>query len=141
MQSELTFERIEVGACYADRQITVSPELIAAYCGAIESGGNRYDPADAARRGPQVPPPSLPVIWTPPRVSFAEGTVPPGGIHTAQRWENHRPIEAGESLRLRIVAQQKYARDGKNYVVLESSFEDLEGELVARGVMTLIWPR
>ena len=133
MQPELTFDRIEVGACYADRQVTVSPALITAYCSAIETTDSP--------RGSQTVPPSLPVIWTPPRVSFAEGTVPPGGIHTAQRWESHRPIGAGESLQQRIVAQQKYTRDGKNYVVFESSFVDLTGKLVARGVMTLIWAK
>jgi hypothetical protein len=139
-RSELTYDRIEVGACYADREVTISSALIAAYRGAIESDDERCRP-NGAGEDDQVAPPSLPVIWTPPRVSFSSWTVPPGGIHTAQRWENRRALCAGEVLRERIFASEKYARDGKNYVVFEAKFEDRAGELVARGSMSLIWPK
>lgn len=137
---DITYDRIEVGACYADREREVSASLIRAYAEAIESDNGRYQSAGTGKPG-QIAPPSLLAMWTPPRVSFTEWTVPPGGIHTEQQWESLRAVRAGEVLRQRIVAREKYIRDGKNYVVYESTFESRDGELVARGIMSLIWPK
>jgi hypothetical protein len=138
---ELVYDVIEVGTCYADRKVTISSELIAEYCDAIESDNERYHPNGSAKCNIQITPPSLPVMWTTPRASFANWTVPTGGIHTGQRWEVYRPIRAGEMLRERVVAVEKYTRNEKKYVVYEATFEDANGELVSRGTMSLIWPR
>jgi hypothetical protein len=138
---ELTFDRIVVGACYAERQVEISRELILAYCEAVGAGTERYRPAGDETHKVTIAPPSLPVIWTPPRVSFTDWDIPPGGIHTTERWENCRPIRTGETLQCRIVAQDKHTRDGKNHVVFEATFTSSAGELVARGLMSVIWQK
>lgn len=138
---ELTFAKLAVGACYADQEVTVSAELVAGYRKAIGADETDHFEAETAGREVETAPPTLPIIWTPPRVGFADWTVPPGGIHTAERWEIIRPVRVGEVLHERISAQEKYTRNDKNYVVFEATFEDADSQLVARGVMTLIWPK
>lgn len=135
---ELVYDRIEIGVCYADRKVMISSGLIADYCEAI---GTRRESYSSAAPGGQIAPPSLPVMWTTPRVSFTDWTVPQGGIQTGQSWEVYRQIHAGEVLRERVVAREKYIRNDKNYVVYEATFEDATGKLVSRGLMSLIVPK
>lgn len=140
---ELVFASLEVGRRYGDRRVPVSAELTEAYCRAIGTDNPVYRPDARAQRlfqGP-IAPPSLPVIFTPPRVGIPEWRIPPGAIHTAQEWESLRPVRPGDVLRVQIVLSEKVAREERRDVVFDTLVLDTRSEPVARGRMTLRWPR
>jgi hypothetical protein len=123
---ELTYDRIAPGDIYAEREIDVSPEAVAAYAAAV---GAKEAPAFL-----------MAASWTVPRVSFSKWRVPPGGIHARQTWQNFRPIRRGK-VRLRTTAREKFQSKSRPYVVFESVIEDGAGVLLAKGEMTILWPR
>lgn len=124
---ELTYDRIVVGEVYAEREIDVSPEATAAYAAAV---GAKAAPAFL-----------MAASWTVPRVSFSKWRVPPGGIHARQTWHGSRPIVLGSKVRLRTTAKEKFHSKSRPYVVFESVIEDGAGALLARGEMTILWPK
>lgn len=122
----LTFDRIAIGETYADRQISVSATMVAAYAGAV---GAHSAPAYL-----------MAASWTVPRVSFSQWTVPPGGIHARQTWRGYQRISAGATVRLRTTAKEKYHAKSRPYVVFESVIESADGVRLASGEMTILWP-
>jgi len=139
---ELTFDQLNVGQCYVDRHIAVTAEIVDAYCAAIGTANPLYRDRGATQGvAESIAPPSLLTMWTPPRVCFDDWRIPQGGIHTSQEWESRRPVRPGEVLRQRVHARDKYLRNERRYVVLETRFENASGELVAKGSMTLIWQK
>lgn len=123
---ELTYERIVAGEVYAEREIEVSPAA-AAYAAAV---GAKESPAFL-----------MAASWTVPRVSFSRWRVPPGGIHARQTWRSIRPLVPGTSVRLRTRAKEKFHSKSRPYVVFESVIEDGSGAELARGEMTILWPK
>lgn len=124
---ELTYDRIVPGEIYAEREIEVSPEAVAAFAAAV---GAKEAPAFL-----------MAASWTVPRVSFSKWRVPPGGIHARQTWQGSRPLVLGSKVRLRTTAKEKFHSKSRPYVVFESVIEDGAGLLLASGEMTILWPR
>jgi len=124
---ELTFDCIVVGETYAERDIDVTDEMVAAYASAV---------------GAKAPPAYLMAAsWSVPRVSFLKWQVPAGGIHARQTWQSFRTIPSGGRVRLRTTAREKFHSKSRPYVVFESVIEDHAGGVLARGEMTILWPR
>jgi len=124
---ELTYDRIVVGEVYADREIEISPAAAASYAASI---GAKESPAFL-----------MAASWTVPRVSFSKWRVPPGGIHARQTWKSFRRIVPATRVRLRTTAKEKFEAKSRPYVVFESVLEDEAGEPLARGEMTVLWPK
>lgn len=123
---ELTFDRIVVGETYAEREIDVTQEMVAAYAAAV---GARAAPACL-----------MAASWSVPRVSFLGWQVPGGGIHARQTWQSFRAVLPGSRVRLRTTACEKFHSKSRPYVVFETVLDDPAGVL-ARGEMTVLWPR
>jgi len=124
---ELTYDRIAVGEIYAEREIEVSSAAADAYAVAV---GAKDSPAFL-----------LAASWTVPRVSFSRWRVPPGGIHARQTWQSFRRVAPTAKVRLRTTAKEKFEVKARPYVVFESVLEDETGEPLARGEMTVLWPK
>jgi len=139
----LTFEALEIGHRYADYELPVSPETIEAYCRALGSDVAVYRSGPEAERWFRgaIAPPTLPAMVTPPRVSFSGWRIPTGAVHVAQEWESLGPIRPGDRLRLQTLLADKTLIDGRQHVVLDTSVRAASGDHVARGRMTLLWPR
>ena len=124
---ELTYDRIVVGEVYADREIEISPATVASYAASV---GAKESPAFL-----------MAASWTVPRVSFSKWRVPPGGIHARQTWHSLRRIVPTTKVRLRTIAKEKFEAKSRPYVVFESVLEDEAGALLAKGEMTVLWPK
>ena len=105
----LTFDRIAIGETYADREIEVTSDMVAAYASAA---GAHSAPAYL-----------MAASWTVPRVSFSQWTVPAGGIHARQTWQGHQRVAVGSRVRVRTTAKEKYHSRSRPYVVFESMIE------------------
>ncbi len=123
---ELSYDRIVVGEVYAERDIELSPQAVAAYAGAVGATGSQAW--------------LMPASWTIPRVAFTRWRVPPGGIHARQSWRALRAFPAAGRVRVRTLAKEKYHAKSRPYVTFESVVEDAAGTVIARGEMTILWP-
>lgn len=139
---ELVFDRLEVGQVHCDRSVTVSPEIVRAYCAALGTDHDLYRGHEGGGEAREaLAPPTLLAMWTPPRVCFEGWTIPQGGVHTAQEWQSLRPVRAGETLRQRVTVGELLRHHERRYVVFDATFENSAGAVVARGRMTVLWPR
>ena len=127
----LTYDRIEVGIEYSRREYAITTELVSAYAVAMGATGGEVAKAAA----------TLPAMWTPPRICFENWEIPVGGIHTEQEWISYAACTAGDVLRLRVTAVDKFIRENRQVVVFGSVFDDQNGRKIAEGRMTIIWPR
>jgi hypothetical protein len=64
---------------------------------------------------------------------------PPGGIHAKQHFRFHRALRVGDVLKTTAIVTDKYEKNGRRYVVTESTTVDTAGETVTTGRMTSIW--
>jgi len=124
---ELTYDRIRVGEVYAERDVDIRPPAVAAYAAAV---GAKSCPAFL-----------MAASWTVPRVSFTKWRVPGGGLHARQTWQGFHPMPVEGRIRLRTTAREKYHAKARPYVIFESVIEDLSGVVLARGEMTVLWPK
>ena len=142
-RAELTFDKLNVGQVYADRLFNVTPDLIKAYCLAIGTNNPVYEKGESAQalfHGP-IAPPTLPVMWTPPRVCVQDWIIPAGGIHIAQEWESLDTVRPGDILHEKIYVKKTFVRNSRRYVVFEAIFQRMSQEVVAKGRMTVLWPK
>ncbi|NJP53847.1 MaoC family dehydratase [Streptomyces sp. SBST2-5] len=65
---------------------------------------------------------------------------PSGTLHRAQRFVHHRPVCAGEELRVRVRLAERSRLGGRDVLVLESEFRAADGSPVSTVTSTLLTP-
>lgn len=137
---ELTFDVMVQGQIYARRHYDITAELIDAYSTAI-GAPRRMVARSGGCATAQLAPPTLPAMWTPPRICCDRWRIPVGGIHTRQEWQSFAPVVADAILELELELVRKWVERERRFVLFESRFRDTSGALVARGRMTVLWPK
>lgn len=127
---------IYVGRDYGRHDITVTPELIAAYCQSI-------DHRNAVYTGPSpFGGPVAPALLRHSEVYEYrdERGVPAwylpnlyGNLHARQEFEFYAPVMVGDAICTRLFIAERYAKRGRDYVVAEVLYCAADGAVVARG--------
>jgi hypothetical protein len=116
----------------------LTPDWIERYMGAIDDRNPWYT-SDSPFGGPIAPCAVLNYElqmfggWHPPGI---KGAI----LNTQQSWEFHRPLRPGQRLRLTGRVNARYRRRGREYIAMEASAWDLEGNLLCRTVTIDAWP-
>ena len=96
----------------------------------------RVRPSADGTPGRPIAPPTMLVMWTPPRACVDHWIIPPGSVHVGQQWTVHGEVLAGDVVDLRLTAIEKFERDRRQFVVYEARFSIDGTGLVATGRMT-----
>lgn len=137
---ELTFDVMVEDQIYARRRYDVTAALIDAYSAAIGAPHRTVTLRDGGA-SVQLAPPTLPAMWTPPRICCDRWRIPVGGIHTRQEWQSLAPVTVGTVLDLELRLARKWVERERPFVLFESRFRNAAGALVALGRMTVLWPK
>jgi acyl dehydratase len=132
----LTSEEIYVGRDFGRHDYMVTPELVEAYSGALDDNNKIYTGASPFG-GPVAPAllfhsevyafrdhPKAQPSWYLPNLY--------GNLHARQEWELFRPIMVGDAVHTRSWITDRYSKRGRDYVVNEVLFFDVEDRVVAR---------
>lgn len=129
---------IDPGIDLGSREIVLTPDWIEKYMGSIDDRNPWYTD-DSPYGGPIAPAAvfnyemELFKGWHPPGVI---GTV----LNTGQKWEFRRPMCPGQRVLLKGRVAERYERRGREYIAMEATAHDEEGNLLCRTVTTHAWP-
>ena len=71
--------------------------------------------------------------WHPPGI---QGRI----LATDETWEFHRPMRPGQKVLLKGRVHDRYEKRGREYIAMEATAWDEDGQLLCRMVTTHAWP-
>ena len=110
----------------------LDPAMVQAYTSAVEESSPVY------RDTTPVPPTAIAALGV--RTILKELGLPPGTLHAAQEMSMSRAVAAGEELSCAAKVAQSSQRRGWQFVIVEFSLADREGNAVLEGRTTLMVP-
>lgn len=145
---ELLFDDIEPGAETPAYAVVMTAETIRAYAAAI-GDDNPIHRDEAAAKAAGYPglvaPPATVGIYA--RISNLLGAYnpkrkpPPGVIHAGQVFEFSGLMLAGDTIVSRGRVLEKAIRKERKFVTFETLHDNQHGQRVARGEISVIWPK
>ncbi len=145
---ELLFDDLEPGAETPPYTVVMTAETIRAYAAAIGDDNPIHQDEDAAKaagyRGLVAPPATVGIYG---RVSNLLGAYtpkrkpPPGVIHAGQLFEFSGVVLAGDVIVSRGRVLEKAVRKERKFVTFETLHDNQRGQRVARGEISVIWPK
>jgi acyl dehydratase len=135
MTTEATTD-VYVGRDYGRHDHVITPEMVAAYCDAVDDHNPMYTGASPFggavapalvrhsevyeyRERPQAQP-----SWYLPNIY--------GNLHARQEWDLFAPVMVGDAISTRSFIADRYVKRGRDYVVNEVLFFDVDGAVIAR---------
>ncbi len=130
------YDDLHPGAVFPDQPVAfqVTADVVASYRAIAQRS---LQGADAGPAEPDGVPPMLAALYIRGAQNALRG--PPGGIHAKQHFTFMRPVRVGETLYTSLRIAEKYERNGRRYVVSDTTTRDAAGAEVTRGRMTAIW--
>ena len=131
-------DNIYVGRDFGRHDKVITPEVVAHYSGSVDDTNSIYT-GESPFGGPVAPgfvlhsecyeyrdhPKAGVPSWYLPNVF--------GNLHARQEWELFKPIMVGDAVSARSFIADRFAKRGRDYVVNEVLYYDVEGAVVARG--------
>lgn len=131
-------DEIYVGRDYGRHDKVITPELVAHYSGSVDDHNAIYTGASPFG-GPVAPglvlhsevyeyrdhPKAGAPSWYLPNLY--------GNLHARQEWELFRPLMVGDAVSARSFIADRFVKRGRDYVVNEVLYSDVEGAIAARG--------
>jgi hypothetical protein len=118
---ELTFDRLEIDMVYAERGWLIEEDAVLTYCRLIGAPVRTQGFNDKGQPR-MLAPPTMLMMFTPPRSCFNHWTVPVGGIHTNQEWVTHAPVAVGDEVKLRVKVAEKFEHKLRRFVIFEMRY-------------------
>lgn len=140
-REEFSLDEIEVGHEFSPLSYTVGQELVRKY---VEVVGDEdllhrdLSYAQGAGYGGIVAPPTIAALYVL-KAYRTNSPPPPGGVHVRQKFKFYRPIIAGDTLHVQAKVTDKYVRQGRRFLVIESLAQNQTGEDVVRSESTSFW--
>ncbi len=133
---ELLYEELQIGRKFEPMTFEVTPKLVAGYQRAVAG-----ESAGAAHHGArEVAPAGLWGIWG--RMAYLQNhRMPGGGILAGQDMEYVAPAYVGDVLAVQAQVTERYDRKERQYITIESTAHNQDGELCGIVRVTAIWPR
>lgn len=138
---ELLFDEIEIGHTFSPLLYPISQELIRKYVDTVGDGDPLHRDASYAELrgyGGIVAPPTIAALYIL-KAYRTDSIPPPGGVHLRQRFKFHRPIRAGDILRVQARVVDKYVKKGRQFLVIESLSQNQDGEDVVWSESISFW--
>ncbi len=124
---EFRWESIEVGRVAGERDVTVTPEMVAAHLEGVGADRDWYR-KDSPFGGPIAPP----MIFINDVLQIIDENFRRfGTIHAKSGYRFHRPARVGERVHQRVVFKDRYVKRGKGWVVWEMEVRGEAGDLIA----------
>ncbi|GAC1592580.1 MAG: hypothetical protein NVS3B5_23640 [Sphingomicrobium sp.] len=125
---------LHVGARFPEQpaRYAVTEQAVADYRSI--AGGSRSEGAAVDR---EVAPPTLAAVYIRPAQNALKA--PPGGIHAKQQFDFFAAVRVGDILDTMLEVRELYERNGKKYVVSETTTHNQLGAIVCKGLITQVW--
>lgn len=136
MTTTPTTTDIYVGRDFGRHDIVITPELVSLYADALDDHNPIYT-GDSPLGGPVAPAlinhsevyayrdhPKGQPSWYLPNIY--------GNLHARQEWDFFAPMMVGDAISTRSVIAERYVKRGRDYVVNEVLFFDVEGAIISR---------
>ena len=145
---ELFYDEIQIGMGTPAFTFHMSQEIIKGYAEAVGEDNPVYfdeSAAEAAGFGGIVAPPATVGMYS--KITNLLGACtpkmipPPGAIHARQVYEFTGAVRAGDVITTTGKFIEKYIKKERKYVVIESIHKKQNGEQIARGEITAVWPK
>ena len=131
------FKDLVLGYTFPQYGYVITEENYENYIRAVADNDNTSPPME--ENGKKVVPSTMAVLFTFGSYrNFIE--TPPGGLHARQKYEFLKPLYLGDTLNIQAKVTDKYIKNRRNYVVLETEISRGD-EKVVISEMTLIWAR
>jgi len=118
------------------RELVITPEWIEKYLGSIDAQNDWYSD-DSPFGGPIAPS----AVFNYEMMMFG-GWHPVGAtsiLNSSQTWEFRRPLRPGQRIQVEGVVLDRYLKRGREYVAMQSTARDEDGNLLCRTVTTDSW--
>jgi hypothetical protein len=128
---------IDPGLELGTRELVITPDWIEKYMGSIDDR-NPWYLGDSPFGGPIAPAAVFNYEmemfdgWHPPEVMSSV-------LNTSQSWEFHRPMRPGQRVFVTGVVHDRYQKRGREYVAMQATARDEEGNVLCRTVTTHSW--
>lgn len=129
---------IYVGRDFGCHDKVITPELVGHYSGAVDDHNPMY--TDTSPFGGAVAPglvlhSEVYEYRDHPRAGVPSWYLPTvyGNLHARQEWELFRPVMVNDPVSARSFIADRYVKRGRDYVVNEVIYSNMEGAVVARG--------
>ena len=124
---EFEWENIQVGMVAGERDITLTPEWVAAHCEGVEATRDWYE-KDSPFGGPIAPP----MIFVNDILQIIDENFQRfGTIHAKSGYRFHRAARVGETVHQKVVFKNLYVKRGKGWMECEMTVTGKEGDPVA----------
>ncbi len=132
---EFRWESIRVGQVVGEREVTVTPEMVAAHCEGTGAGRDWYT-GDSPFGGPVAPP----MIFMNDVLQIIDENFQRfGTIHAKSGYRFHRPARVGETVHEKVVFKDLYVKREKGWMVCEMEVRGKEdGDLIATYLHTSV---
>ena len=131
---EFVWENLSPGMVIGEREITVTPEMVAAHCGAVAADRPWYR-GESPFGGPIAPP----MIFVNDLLAiYDENFRRFGTIHAKLAYRFHRPARVGERVHQRVTVKDLYVRRGKGWIVSELVVRGEGGGVVCTSLHTSV---
>lgn len=129
------YEDLKVGETLPATEFQVTEGIVDRYLEATADTSPLFLHRKPGRR---PAPPTLAAVYTRPALAAAQP--PPGAVLVRQHFRFARPIFSHDLLRTEASITGKYIKRGVRYVEMDTVTTNQEGNLVASGRITRIWP-
>lgn len=131
-------DEIYVGRDFGRHDKVITPELVEHYAGSVDDHNPIYTGASPFG-GPVAPGLTLHSecyeYRDHPKAGIPSWYLPNvfGNLHARQEWELYKPVMVGDAISTRSFIADRYAKRGRDYVVNEVLYFDVDGAVFARG--------
>jgi len=140
---ELLYEDLTIGKEFPVFEYSITTELVSAFVRATGDDNPLYkDETLCKGQGFQgvLAPSGLAGIFG--RLSYLQHRrMPPGGVLARQDMEFYGPFYVGETLKVKARVVDRFTKNERRFVVIESEAESPEGRKVALVRVMAIWPK
>ncbi len=131
---EFNWGSIEVGMVAGEREITLTPERVAAHLEGVEAGRDWYETGS-----PFGAPIAPPMIFINDVLEIIDENFRRfGTIHAKSGYRFHRPARIGERVHQKVVFKDLYVKRGKGWMMCEMTVTGEDGEPVVTYLHTSV---
>lgn len=140
-ERQFTFDELSIGQTFSPLAYRVDEGLIRDYADVVgDENPLHRDLAHARDAGYRaIPaPPTIAALYVL-KAYRTDAVPPPGGVHFRQRFKFYHPLLAGDVLHVRAWVADKYVKNERKYLVIESLARNQDGAEVVWSQSTSFW--
>jgi 3-hydroxybutyryl-CoA dehydratase len=140
-QRQFTFDEFYIGQTFSPLSYALDERLIGDYVAVVGDDTPLHRDLVSARAAgyEAIPaPPAIAALYVL-KAYRTDGVPPAGGVHFKQRFKFYRPLLAGDVLHVQAWVADKYVKQGRKYLVIESLARNQQGADAVWSQSTSFW--